>query len=112
MFPFVNRTERTRTGRPHPIVAVLRDQGRTQSWLARRIGRSHEHTNRVLNGLHPATDAFRLDCAALLGLPEEALFLDHGAPSEPISADSITRDGTAAGQTYATEEAPSLGIPA
>lgn len=84
MFLFVNRPERSRT--EHPIVAVLREQGRSQSWLARRIGRSHEHTNRVLNGVHPAVAEFRAACALALGMPESSLF--HGSSDVSTPADA------------------------
>lgn len=94
----MNGTESNRTDerRPHPIVAVLRDQGRLQSWLARRIGRSHEHTNRVLNGLHPATADFRAACATALGLTEDELFHDTSGAGASVGSDgSTSRAGVA-----------------
>lgn len=79
------------TRRPHPIVLVLREQGRTQTWLARRIGRTPQHVNRVLHGLHPATADLRATCARALGMDEADLFLaDHDASG----ADGLG-DGTA-----------------
>lgn len=72
-----NGTESHRPDRGprHPILDVLREQGRRQSWLADRIGHSHEYTNRVLNGAHPAPLAFREKCARVLELPVSDLFL-------------------------------------
>jgi hypothetical protein len=76
-------------------VGVLREQGRTQTWLARKLGRSHAYTNRVLNGLHPAIPTFRAACAALLGVPEHELF--HAISSAPPHEEAeSTRAGTAA----------------
>lgn len=92
----VNGTAWHGTDRVHPIVGVLRDQGRTQTWLARRIGRSHAYTNRVLNGLHPAVPAFRARCAALLGLDEATLFHPADTSSAPASEDgAVNRAGAA-----------------
>lgn len=94
----------------HPVFGIVRADGRHFRWLASRIGYSHSHVKNVAGGHFPASPRFRAACATLLGMPERELF--HGAPSEPTSADSVTRDGTAAGQAYATEEAPSLSISA
>lgn len=102
----VNGTAWHGTDRVHPIVAVLRDQGRTQTWLARRIGRSHAYTNRVLNGLHPAVPAFRARCAALLGLDEATLFHPADTSSAaPASEDGASvRAGTAVEAVYGASE--------
>jgi hypothetical protein len=91
----VRGEDRSRAASRHPIVAVLREQGRTQTWLARKIGRSHAYTNRVLNGLHPAIPTFRAACAALLGVPEHELFhAISNAPTEgDIRAGAAVREG-------------------
>jgi hypothetical protein len=109
----VNGTESNRTDRrAHPIVAVLVDQGRTQSWLARRIGRSHEHTNRVLNGVHPATAEFRQACARALGVAEGVLF--HGQADDSNAApvregELVGRSSTAVRALYGTDGVGSIG---
>jgi transcriptional regulator with XRE-family HTH domain len=89
---------------------VLREQGRSQTWLARRIGRSHAYVNRVLNGLHPAIPAFRAACAEKLGVPERDLFHDGGASSAPTSAQAdgdIDRAGSAVSAVYGASDASS-----
>lgn len=92
----------------HPIVDLLREEGRTQTWLARKIGRSAEHTNRVLKGVHPATGAFRAACALALGRDESELFHPADTSIAPPSEDgAVNRDGTAAGAVYADGSIPS-----
>lgn len=63
---------------PQPVAALLADEGRSQSWLARKIGYSIFYTNRVLRGhLEPGAD-FRSAVAALLNRPESELFRAAG----------------------------------
>jgi hypothetical protein len=71
---FVNGT-RTK----HPIRRVLRDQGRTQAWLARTIGFASPYVRAVVSGAFPASARFRAACAEALALPEGDLFVGHGA---------------------------------
>ena len=93
----------------HPVFAIVRADGRHFGWLAQRIGYSHSHVRNVASGQFPASPRFRAACAALLGMPERDLF--HLDDSSAI--DSVIGAETAVGsQDYATEEAPSLGIPA
>jgi hypothetical protein len=80
--------------RVHPIVGVLREQGRSQTWLARRIGRSHAYVNRTLNGLHPAVPGFRAACAEALAVGEDELFHD-GSHTPPRRKAESRRDGAA-----------------
>ena len=108
----MNGTARIGTARVHPIVGVLREQGRTQTWLARRIGRTHEYVNRTLNGRHPAVPAFRAACALALGMGEDELFHQGDASATP-HAGATHREGTAVPAGYAPptilsthEEAP------
>lgn len=61
--------------REHPIAAVLRDQGRKQTWLADRIGYSDRHLNQVIRGTLPASPEFRRKCAEALGIAEDGLFI-------------------------------------
>ena len=99
--------------RSHPIVLVLREQGRAQTWLARRIGRTPEHLNRVLHGLLPATDDVRAACALALGMDETDLFLaDHSASEEsrPTGDSDGLGDGTAkADRLYPTAGRAGIG---
>ena len=69
--------------RVHPIVGVLREQGRSQSWLAGKVGRDRFHLNRVFNGTHPAVPALRAACAAVLKMPEDELFHQGDASATP-----------------------------
>lgn len=85
-------------------MAVLVDQGRTQTWLARRLGVNAEHLNRVLKGHVRAMPAFRAACARWLGMPESELFLaggdvDHGASGAPKRR--VSREGSAVREVYA-----------
>ena len=70
----------------HPIVRVLEDQGRRQTWLARRIGVNAEHLNRVIRGNRPASAHFRQACALALGVPQDLLF--HAIPPGDASVDA------------------------
>ena len=109
----VSRTDRTRLARPHPILGVLKDQGRTQTWLAGKLELSPEHLNRVLHGRQRAMPALRTACARLLGVGEEELF--HGRDSSaPPGREGDARAATAVRAGYARraglstlQEAPS-----
>lgn len=68
------------------MAAILRAEGRLQSWLARSIGVSPEHTNRVLRGKVEAMPEFRAKVAALLNRPESELF--HLAGGSERSSES------------------------
>jgi hypothetical protein len=100
------------TAREHPIVGVLIEDGRTQTWLARRTGYSAEYLNRVLKGHLPALPAFRAKCALRLGMPESALFhggdVDHGASGAP-HGEANGRAGTAGTASYTTRAADTTG---
>jgi hypothetical protein len=103
----MNRTNRT----PHPIREVLRAQGRSVAWLARRIGRRDSYVRGVLQGHWPAVADFRARCAAELEMAEGDLFLvDHGASgvsrSEASPIDGSTpADGTGlGGEAYRLRE--------
>lgn len=54
--------------------AALKEQQRSQAWLARRIGCSRALVCRVMNGERQPTHEFRIRAAAALGLPQETLF--------------------------------------
>jgi hypothetical protein len=69
-----------RRARPHPIAEVLAAQGRTKTWLARRVSEmlgttvSPQHATMIVFGQRPARPAFRRACALALNLPEGLLF--------------------------------------
>jgi len=90
----VNGSNRIGSGGPHPIVAVLREQGRSQTWLALKLGLSVWHTNRVLHGWKPASPAVRRACARLLGVGESELFHGHDSHAPPVR-EADARDGAA-----------------
>ncbi len=58
----------------YAIWSVMEHQGRTLSWLARRIDYSYAHVKGVHAGIQPASAAFRAACATALDLPESMLF--------------------------------------
>lgn len=105
----MNGTDVNGRARVHPIVGVLREQGRSQTWLAFKIGRSHAYVNRTLNGLHPAIPAFRAACAAVLGMDEDDLFHQGDASAGPRTG-ATRREGTAVVGALSTA-APSLSTP-
>lgn len=49
------------------LLDVVREQGRTLSWLARKSGYSERHVARVARGEHPGTRAFHVLMMRLLG---------------------------------------------
>lgn len=63
-------------GQGHPILRILAEQGRRQSWLAAKAGVSRQFAHAVLHGRERPTAAFRRVCAEALGLPESDLFHD------------------------------------
>lgn len=99
----MSRAERHGIARVHPIVGVLREQGRTQTWLARKIGRSHAYVNRTLNGLHPAIPSFRAACARVLGMSEEDLFHGRDSSAPPGREGDARRAGPAVRARYQVE---------
>lgn len=67
-----------------PLGDVLREQGRKQTWLGRRIDYSPAHITRVIQGDVPASSEFRRRCAEALDMDEADLFvLDDSAVAEP-----------------------------
>jgi hypothetical protein len=99
----------------HPVFRLVREDGRSLAWLARKIGYSHGHVRSVASGSWPAVARFRAACVALLGGSEHDLF-DHGDGSSaaPPKEGEIVRAATATRPRYATapvlstlEEAPS-----
>ena len=46
----------------------LKDHGFKQRWAAKHVGYTEEYLSRVINGLNPLTDKFKLRCAKILGV--------------------------------------------
>lgn len=63
-----------RNGTPHPILSVMKAQGRRITWLAEVTNYRPEYLSRVFHKRVPATDTVRAKCARVLGLPEGVLF--------------------------------------
>jgi transcriptional regulator with XRE-family HTH domain len=59
----------------HPIWRILKEQGRSQKWLAKRIGRSHSHVRHCSIGQRNPGQEFRQRCADVLGIPVDMLFV-------------------------------------
>jgi transcriptional regulator with XRE-family HTH domain len=66
-------------GAAHRLAAVLAQQERTASWLARRTGKSPSYVARVISGERRPSDDFRARAAATLGVPEALLFSEEAA---------------------------------
>ena len=58
----------------HPIIAFLREEGRSTPWLAKKVGRNPNYLSQVFNGHRPAVAELRADCARALDRPENELF--------------------------------------
>ena len=58
----------------HPLVAALKDQERSQSWLGRKCGKSTSYVSRVINQTLQPTAEFRARASEVLGILEEDLF--------------------------------------
>lgn len=58
----------------HPLGAVLAAQDRTQTWLAKRTGKSPAYVTKVINGTRRPSDDFKQRAADALGVPVAMLF--------------------------------------
>lgn len=65
----------------HPLSTVLRSQERTESWLARKTGKSPSYVWRVIRGERRPSEDFRTRASEALNVPESLLF-----PVEPKAA--------------------------
>ncbi len=66
-----------------PIWEIMRDEGRTLRWLARRAGYGEVHLYEVRAGRRHATARLRQACATALGRPASELWL---ADREEVTA--------------------------
>lgn len=66
----------------HPIWAIMREEGRTLRWLAKRIGYQDLHLYAVRAGRRGVSPRLRRACAAALGRPESELWLPEKQPEE------------------------------
>ena len=57
-----------------PIMALLREQERSLSWLARKIGWTSSHTWQICTGHRRPSRKFMRDCARFLEVPADQLF--------------------------------------
>lgn len=65
------------------IPEILREQGRRQDWLARRMGYSATYVNKVLHGHYPISNEFVRRAVAALELPADVLFVLPAEPAQP-----------------------------
>jgi transcriptional regulator with XRE-family HTH domain len=63
----------------HPLSAVLEQQERTASWLARKTGKSPSYVTRVMAGERRPSDDFKVRAADALAVPVSLLFPPEGA---------------------------------
>lgn len=56
------------------LQAVLDQQERTASWLARKTGKSPSYVTRVLQGTRRPSEDFKTRAADALGVPADLLF--------------------------------------
>lgn len=71
------------------VAEVLREQGRSQRWLARQLGIHESLLSRILHHRYPLRPWFIERCCDALSLPESVLFplvqtLPSGTDMEPI----------------------------
>lgn len=66
-------TEMTNEVEPQ-LQAVLDQQERTASWLARKTGKSPSYVTRVLQGKRRPSDDFKSRASDALGVPASLLF--------------------------------------
>jgi hypothetical protein len=62
---------------PHgdqPIISVLKDQGRSYTWLAQKLNVSYRRLYAVCRGITTPPPAFRDQLPAILGVPLSKLF--------------------------------------
>lgn len=64
---------------PTPVEQVLKQQGRSMSWLARQADVDQSYAWRMLRGERPLTDDFKAAAVRALGVPESFLF-----PAQPV----------------------------
>lgn len=56
------------------LVAVLKQQERSLSWLARKTGKSPTYVTRVIQGERKASDDFKAKASLALGVPTDLIF--------------------------------------
>lgn len=61
------------------LQAVLDQQERTASWLARKTGKSPSYVTRVLQGHRRPSEDFKARASEALGVPASLLFRDQEA---------------------------------
>lgn len=71
-----------------PLWEVLDHQGRSITWLANATGRSQWYLFDVKKGKRATDKAFREECAKVLGVPEQMLFL---SPDVSVRANGVKR---------------------
>lgn len=59
---------------PTPVEQVLKQQGRSMSWLADQTDVSQSYAWRMLKGERPLTPEFKVATVRALGVPESFLF--------------------------------------
>jgi plasmid maintenance system antidote protein VapI len=69
------------------VVLTIRDQGRTVSWLARRIGVSRQYTSSVVHGHIDVAEPVAIRIATEIGVPFFLLF--EVSKSSEINPDRV-----------------------
>jgi transcriptional regulator with XRE-family HTH domain len=67
------------------LSAVLAQQERNASWLARRTGKSPSYVTRILQGQRRPSDDFKAKASEALGVPVGMLFPAEGQPVEDVA---------------------------
>jgi hypothetical protein len=70
---------------PQPVAGLLEDEGRSKSWLARRIGYSIAYTNQVLLGHRDPGPEFRKKVSEVLCRDEAELFRAVNGPMAEVA---------------------------
>lgn len=78
------------------LAQILEDEGRTQSWIARRLGVKRQQVGVWVNGAYEPVPATKAQIADLLGRDIDELWPEHAGGSSANTPDSAESVGKAA----------------
>lgn len=78
------------------LAEILENEGRTQSWIARRLGVKRQQVGVWVNGAYEPVPATKKQIADLLGRTVDELWPKHEAGSDHNAPDSHELDRNAA----------------
>lgn len=78
------------------LAQILQDEGRTQTWIARRLGVKRQQVGVWVNGAYEPVPATKAQIAELLGRRVDELWPQHAPSSDHTTPDSHELDRNAA----------------